>query len=142
MADPRGIRRPPLTFDAPNHTPYKRALERTLNARRLKRLESVLEECATDELQKLISRGEGNICTEFGAIYSAWVECHWLNLEKDIAPGLASNAKLWVAAWRIQKWEDVKKYSDGFYDIARDLLADRRKNPKDPEEVSNLRRGS
>lgn len=95
----------------------------------------MLEECATAELQKLISRGEGNICTEFGALYSAWVECHWLNLEKDIAPGLATNAKLWVAAWRVQCWPDVKKYSDGFYDIARDLLSDRRKNPKDPEEV-------
>lgn len=125
-----------MTFDGSNHTPYKRALERTLNARRLKRLEVVLEECATQELQKLISNGEGNICTEFGALYSAWVECHWLNLEKDIAPGLATNAKLWVAAWRVQNWEDVKKYSEGFYDIARDLLADRRKNPKDPEEVS------
>jgi cytochrome P450 len=36
------------------------------------------------------------ICTEFGAIYSAWVECEWLNLEKDVAPVLAENAKLWV----------------------------------------------
>jgi cytochrome P450 len=34
----------------------------------------------------------------------------------------------------VQDWPNVKKYSDGFYDIARELLADRRKNPKNPEE--------
>ncbi|MFD0856164.1 hypothetical protein ACFQ07_28250, partial [Actinomadura adrarensis] len=31
-SDPRGIRRPPLNFDAPRHTPFRRALNRTLAA--------------------------------------------------------------------------------------------------------------
>jgi cytochrome P450 len=57
-----------------------------------------------------------------------------LNLDKDVAPELASNAKLWVAAWRVQSWVDVKRYSDGFYSLASQLLAERRKNPKNPDE--------
>jgi cytochrome P450 len=73
-SDPRGIRRPPLNFDAPAHTPYRTALDRTLKASRLKRLEKVLEKHAEEELAPLLERGEGNICVEFGALYSAWVE--------------------------------------------------------------------
>ena len=74
-SDPRGIRRPPLTFDAPAHTPYRTAIERTLKPARLKRLGEVLEKHAATELAKLTAKGEGNICTEFASIYSAWVEC-------------------------------------------------------------------
>jgi cytochrome P450 len=40
--DPRGLRRPPLNFDAPAHTPYRRSLDRTLQRARLARLEPVL----------------------------------------------------------------------------------------------------
>jgi cytochrome P450 len=137
-SDPRGIRRPPLTFDAPAHTPYRTALERTLKPSRLKRLGDVLDAHAQRELEKLVERGEGDICTEFASIFSAWVETEWLNLDTDIAPRLATNARSWVAAWRTQAWDDVKKYSDGFYDIARDLLNDRRENPKYDEALQLL----
>jgi cytochrome P450 len=126
----KGIRRPPLTFDAPAHTPYRVALDRTLKAARLKRLEIALEGHAENEMAKIVKNGKGNICVDFAAIYSAWVETEWLNLDKDIAPQLATNAREWVAAWRRQDWVNVKKYSDGFYDIARAVLEDRRKNPR------------
>src|SRR4051812_48497844 len=33
-SDPRGLRRPPLNFDAPVHTPYRRAIDRTLRRSR------------------------------------------------------------------------------------------------------------
>ncbi|KAF2395531.1 putative cytochrome P450 [Trichodelitschia bisporula] len=133
-SDPRGIRRPPLTFDAPAHTPYRTALDRTLKPARLKRLENILSEHATRELRVLTQRGEGNICTEFAGVYSAWVETEWLNLDSEIAPLLADNAREWVGAWRTQDWDKVKKYSDGFYDIARDLLRARRAEPRNAEE--------
>jgi len=37
-SDPRGTRRPPLNYDAPAHTPFKTALERTLKPARIKGL--------------------------------------------------------------------------------------------------------
>lgn len=133
-SDPRGIRRPPLNFDAPNHTPYRTALDRTLKPLRLKRLEAKLERHAEDELAPLLARGEGNICTEFGAIYSAWVETEWLNLGPDTAPTLAKTAASWVNAWRLQDGETITRESEKMYEIARQLLADRRENPRDPDE--------
>jgi cytochrome P450 len=133
-SDPRGIRRPPLNFDAPNHTPYRTALDRTLKPARLKRLEEVLERHAEEELEPLLLRGSGNICTEFGALYSAWVETEWLNLDADLAPKLARTAAAWINAWREQNAEEVTKNSNILYGIARDVLADRRANPRPPEE--------
>jgi cytochrome P450 len=133
-SDPRGIRRPPLNFDAPNHTPYRTGLDRTLKPARIKRLEIALERHAEEELAVLLKRGEGNICTEFGAIYSAWVETEWLNLDKELAPKLATTAAAWVNAWRMQNGEEVTRNSEILYGIARQVLADRRENPRDPEE--------
>lgn len=39
-----------------------------------------------------------------------------------------------VNAWREQRGEDVSRYSAELYEIAKDLLASRKANPRDPEE--------
>jgi hypothetical protein len=85
-------------------------------------------------LAPLLERGSGNICTEFGAMYSAWVETEWLNLDTEVAPKLAKTAAAWVNAWRLQNGEEVTRNSNILYGIAREVLADRRENPRDKEE--------
>ncbi|KAF7532238.1 hypothetical protein G7054_g8141 [Neopestalotiopsis clavispora] len=133
-SDPRGIRRPPLNFDAPAHTPFRTALDRTLKSARLKRLAEPLRKHAEEELAPLLSRGRGDVCAEFAANFVARLEAEWLNLDPDIAPVLAKAAAAWLNAWRMQDGETVTANSTKMYQIARDLLADRRKNPRDPEE--------
>jgi cytochrome P450 len=132
-SDPRGLRRPPLNFDAPNHTPYRTALDRTLKPARIKRLAEPLEQHAQALLSSLLQRGQGDICTEFAAQFAAWVETEWLNLTPDTAPRLASTASAWVNAWRKMDAEKTTFYSTQLYDIARAVLADRRENPRNPE---------
>ena len=133
-SDPRGIRRPPLNFDAPAHTPFRTALERTLKPARLKRLADPLRRHAEAELAPLLERGSGDVSAEFGAGYVARVEAEWLNLEPEVAPRLAKAAAAWLNAWRMRDGETVTANSGIMYDIARDLLADRRANPRDPEQ--------
>ena len=133
-SDPRGIRRPPLNFDAPNHTPFRTALDRTLKASRIKRLREPLMAHARKELAPMLANGGGDITGEFGARFPAWVETEWLNLEPDTAPLLASTAAAWVNAWRAQEKERVGFYSEKLYVIARDLLANRKLAPRDPDE--------
>ncbi|KAK1755385.1 hypothetical protein QBC47DRAFT_299516 [Echria macrotheca] len=133
-SDPRGLRRPPLNFDAPNHTPYRTALDRTLKPARIKRLGEPLARHAEELLQRLLEKGKGNICTEFAASYAAWVETEWLNLSPDTAPRLASTASAWVDAWRRMDGQNVTFYSTQLYEIAGEVLADRRENPRNPEE--------
>ncbi|KAI9370216.1 cytochrome P450 [Aspergillus egyptiacus] len=122
-SDPRGIRRPPLNTDPPAHTPYRTALDRTLRPKRLRRLEPILVEHAEREFARLVS----------SAIFAAWVETTWLNLEDDTAPMLAKTAAAWVNAWRRQDAEETSTQSGKLYGIARKLFADRRASPRDPE---------
>ncbi|KAL4995574.1 cytochrome P450 [Aspergillus recurvatus] len=133
-SDPRGIRRPPLNTDPPAHTPYRTALDRTLRPTRLKRLEPVLKEHAEREFAKLVANGEGDICGDFAAIFAAWVETTWLNLEDETAPMLAETAAAWVNAWRRQDAKATSEQSEKLYVIARKLFADRRVSPRDPEK--------
>lgn len=133
-SDPRGLRRPPLNFDAPNHTPYRRALDRTLQRARLTRLEPLLHEHARTALAPLLEKGEGDIATDFGVQFPAWVTTEWLNLEPAIAPELARTSFAWVNAWRMQDRETVNAMSESMYTIARDLVARRRESPLPVEE--------
>jgi cytochrome P450 len=133
-SDPRGIRRPPLNFDAPAHTPFRTALERTVKPARLKRLREPLERHAEAELAPLLARGRGDICTEFGANFVALMEAEWLNLEPEVAPKLAVAAAKWLNAWRMEDGETVTANSTIMYQIARELLQNRRLNPRNPEE--------
>lgn len=133
-SDPRGLRRPPLNYDAPAHTPYRRALDRTLSRRRLERLAPAVREHARRELRPLLERGEGDIAQEFGARFPAWVTTEWLNLDPELAPVLARTAARWVNAWRTQDRETVNVTSEAMYQIARDLIAARREHPLPVEE--------
>lgn len=133
-SDPRGIRRPPLNFDAPEHTPFRTALERTVKPARLARLRGPLEEHAEAELAPLLARGRGDLSGEFAANFVARMESEWLNLEPDVAPELAVTASSWLNAWRMQDGATVTENSTKMYQIARELLADRRVGPRDPED--------
>lgn len=88
-SDPRGIRRPPLNFDAPHHAPFRRALDRTLHRERLRRLEPALTEHARREMVGYVRQG-GDICRTFGTVYPAYTAAEWLNLDPDQVPVLAS----------------------------------------------------
>lgn len=133
-SDPRGIRRPPLNFDAPAHTPFRTALERTVKPARLARLREPLQRHAEAELTPLLDRGRGDLSAEFAANFVARMESEWLNLEPDVAPDLAVAAASWLNAWRMQDSATVTENSTKMYKIARELLADRRVNPRAAED--------
>lgn len=99
---------------------------------------SALERHAKNELASLLRRGRGDISGEFGASFVAWVEAKWQNLDPKVAPWLAKTAAKWLDAWRRQDAATVVENSDKMYEIARAFLADRRRIPRDPEEVCHV----
>jgi cytochrome P450 len=129
-SDPRGIRRPPLNFDAPAHSPFRRALDRTLHHSRLERIEPRLREHAAREITPFIEAGTSDICQGFGTIYPAFTAAEWLNLDHDDVYRLADTASEWVDAWRRQDAELVTERSNQMYDMARALVADRKEHPR------------
>jgi cytochrome P450 len=131
-SDPRGIRRPPLNFDAPRHTPYRRALSRTLSAGRVAGLLEELRPRARALFEEFVAGGGGDISKGFGTLLPAYAACLWLNLEEERSEWLAATATLWVDAWRRQDGEEVTRRSEEMYEVARWLVQDRQANPRDP----------
>ena len=134
-SDPRGIRRPPLNFDAPRHTPFRRALTRTLTSRRVAEIVDALRPRGQQlfaEFLQASQDGGADISKGFGTMLPASAACLWLGLEDERSDWLAETATLWVDAWRRQDGEEVSRYSERMYDVARWLVEDRRLNPRDP----------
>jgi cytochrome P450 len=127
-SDPRGTRRPPLNFDAPHHAPYRRAIDRTLGRERLAAMEPRIRGHARRELMPMVERGHGDIALEFGGVYPACVAGEWLNLDGATVRQLGSVASEWVQAWRLRDVETVNRTSGWMYDLARELIKDRRVN--------------
>jgi len=133
-SDPRGIRRPPLNFDAPRHTPFRHGLDRTLRPSRLERIAPRLREHAAREIAPLLEGGHGDICVEFASRYPAFVAAEWLNLGPEQVEVLASAASEWVDAWRRQDAETVTARSEEMYAVARQLVRDRKAAPRPVED--------
>jgi cytochrome P450 len=125
-----GKRRPPLGKDPPEHTPFRRALDRTLRNSRIAGLEPVLRAHAARELDRMIGAGKGDISSDFATIYPAWVAVEWLNLDPAHAPLLADVARLYNIAWRSENMEAVAQTSTKLYDVAAAVVEDRKLNPR------------
>lgn len=128
-----GERRPPLGKDPPEHTPYRRALDRTLRVARVRALEPTLHEHAAREMSRMIAAGSGDISTDFATIFPAWVAVEWLNLEPRHAKLLGQIAQLYNLAWRASDTDAVARTSAELYAIAEELVEDRVINPREPE---------
>jgi cytochrome P450 len=128
-----GKRRPPLGKDPPEHTPFRRALDRTLRASRIAALVPALRNHAGRELGRLIAAGSGDISSDFATIYPAWIEVEWLNLDPEHAPLLAKVARLYNIAWRAEDMAAVAETSGQLYGVATALVTDRQANPRPVE---------
>lgn len=133
-SDPRGIRRPPLNFDAPRHTPFRRALTRTLAPGRVAALSERISERAGALFEEFVAGEDDELTRSFGTLLPAYAEAMWLNLDPERVTWLAQTATAWVEAWRRQDGEAVSLHSERMYEVARWLVADRRENPRDPRE--------
>lgn len=131
-SDPRGIRRPPLNFDAPRHTPFRRALARTLSAKRVEVIMGALRPVAGELFDEFTRAGGGDISKTFGTVLPARAACLWLGLEEERSDWLATTATAWVDAWRRQSVEEVTRHSEEMYQVARWLVEDRRRHPRSP----------
>ena len=133
-------RRPPLHLDPPEHTPYRRAIDRALGASRLAAIEPVIEQHVAQLLDAYIAAGGGDFVEGFGSPLPALLFADWFQLSEAQTDLLWRTAKDFVKAWEAFDVETVAKTSEILYDLARDLIAERRAAPLDPEfdPVSSL----
>ena len=127
-------RRPPLHFDPPEHGAYRRIINRFFTAEKMAALEPEVRRFAADLLQPLIDRGDGDISVEYAQKFPAHVFARFFNLPIELSELIKQVSAEYVAAIQIVADEDVKRLSRRLYDIAEEVIAQRRENPMDASE--------
>jgi cytochrome P450 len=124
-------RRPPLHLDPPEHTPYRRAISPLLTPRRVARLRPVIHEICADLLAPMVAKGGGDICAEFSSRMPVLVFGRWMNLPPDQVEALGEVGRRFNVAVQSADMEATKESSLLLYDMARNLVADRKAQPLD-----------
>lgn len=126
-------RRPPLHLDPPEHTPYRKALDPLLTKAKAEALEPTIRRITIDLLDPLIARGSADICADFSSHLPIRVFAEWMNLSEEGIASLSEVGRAYNVAVQAAIDDVVKVTSLQLYDMARDLIAERKANPQDPK---------
>ncbi|MEO6152673.1 MAG: cytochrome P450 [Croceibacterium sp.] len=133
-------RRPPLHLDPPEHTPYRKAIDRALGMRRVEAIRPAIEQHARALLRDYVAKGGGDLVECYSSPLPALVFADWLSLDQTKAQLLWKTAQAFVKAWEDFDVAAVGQSSTILYQLASDLVSARRDAPLDPERdpVSSL----
>jgi cytochrome P450 len=126
-------RRPPLHLDPPGNVPYRNAITRLMTPAKLSPWRAKIEREVEELLAPLVARGEGDICREFSFILPIAVLADFFRLPENDARRIRIVGSEFNMALQRRDDENVRKYSDELYGIARQLIDDRKINPQDPD---------
>jgi cytochrome P450 len=126
-------RRPPLHLDPPDHTPYRKAIDRALGASRVAGIEQTTRRVARELMQSLVARGEADFVEHFSSPLPAAVFGEWLGLTDTQTQVLWRTAKAYVKAWESFDRNSVAVAAAQLAEMAAEVIAERRREPRDPE---------
>jgi cytochrome P450 len=126
-------RRPPLHLDPPGNVPYRNAITRLMTPAKLSPWRTKIEQEVEELLAPLVARGEGDICREFSFILPIAVLADFFRLPEGNARRIRIVGSEFNMALQRRDDENVRKYSDELYGIARQLIEDRKAQPQDPD---------
>jgi cytochrome P450 len=127
-------RRPPLHLDPPEHTPYRAALNPLLTQRKVAALEPVIRRICGELLAPLIAAGRGNLCDDFSSRLPVHVFTEWMRIPQGMAEPLRKAGRAFNVAVQSNDDAVVKETSLALYEMARELIALRKREPMDPAE--------
>jgi cytochrome P450 len=122
-----------LHLDPPGNVPYRNAITRLMTPAKLAPWRAKIEREVEELLEPLVARGEGDICREFSFILPIAVLAEFFRLPEGNARRIRVVGSEFNMALQRRDDENVRKYSDELYGIARELIEDRKSAPQDPE---------
>ncbi len=127
-------RRPPLHLDPPEHTPYRTALNPFFTKKKMEEFKPVLHNVVVELLQPYIDAGGGDVCHEFTHKFPGHLFAEFFGLSTDLSMRIKETSCVYDKALQEANDELVKETSLQLYEIARDIIADRKAYPRDPKE--------
>lgn len=125
-------RRPPLHLDPPEHTPYRRALNPLLKPERIAALEPTIRETAANLLKPLVAAGRCDLCADYSSHLTIRVFADWMKVPDEMIVDLQQMGRAYNIAVQSANGEMVKETSLKLYEMARAMIAERRRFPLDP----------
>jgi len=127
-------RRPPLHFDPPDHTPYRRALNPFFTDAKMRAIEPAVRRITRELLAPLIAQRGGEVCSDFTRRLPGYVFAEFFNLSVELAMQIKDASSVFNRA--VQKGDDelIKETSLRLYEIARRVIEMRKEEPLDPAE--------
>ena len=125
-------RRPPLHLNPPDHTPYRRAIDRALSAKRVAAIEPATRRIARRLMNDLVSRGEADFVEHFASPLPAYVFGEWMGLSDAQVDVLWDTSKAYVKAWEAFDKSSVAVAAERLAQMAAEVIAERRQQPRDP----------
>ncbi len=126
-------RRPPLHLDPPEHTPYRKAIDRALGAARVAAIEPTTRRVARELMESLVARGEADFVEHLSSPLPAAVFGEWLGLTDAQTQVLWRTARAYVKAWESFDRSSVAVAAAQLAEMAAEVIAERRREPRDPE---------
>jgi cytochrome P450 len=127
-------RRPPLHFDPPEHTAYRRVINRFFSTQKMARMEELVRRSAVAVLQPLIDKGDCDIAVDYAQKFPAFVFADFFNLPNELSVLIKQVSAEYVAAIQIVDDENVKRLSRRLYEIAQAVMDERKKQPMSAED--------
>src|SRR3954468_19377951 len=125
-------RRPPLHLDPPDHTPYRRAIDRALGTARVASIENVTRGIASKLMGSLVAMREADFVEHFSSPLPAGVFGEWLGLTDAQTQVLWRTAQAYVKAWESFDKNSVAVAAAQLATMAAEVIAERRREPRDP----------
>ena len=128
-------RRPPLHFDPPEHTVYRRLINQFFTKEKMAKLEPIIQKDTEELAISLVEKGEVEIAADYSHILPSLVFAEFFNLPKSLSIKIKEVSTAYVKAiMEFDNQEKVKGLSLQLYDIARTVIEARKEKPMDPQE--------
>ena len=125
-------RRPPLHLNPPDHTPYRRAIDRALSTSRVAAVEPATRRIAGELATALVARGEADFVEHFSSPLPAFVFGEWMGLTEVQTKVLWNTARTYVKAFEAFDKQTVALAGAELAKMAAEVIEQRRLQPLDP----------
>jgi cytochrome P450 len=138
--NPASGRRPPLHYDPPEHSAYRKVISPVFRRERLRWLEPAVRALATDQLAaaQLAGAGQGSAVIElygqFCSPFTARVVCLLLNIPPDLVGDFTVHVDAFEDAQRRRDRSVIETENLYLYELCRQVVARRVASPLDPAE--------
>lgn len=117
--------RPPLHLDPPEHTSYRRVINRFFTPPKMRALEPRVRHCVNELIEPLIARGSADVAKEYAQKLPAHVFAEFFNLSVETSLEIKEVSGTYVDAIQILDHDTVKSLSGRLYEIAQAIIDER-----------------